>query len=235
MNCKNIEPLLSLYPGSDLEEEQSRLVATHLQSCTECAFAADEYARVGQLLQVYEPPVFSDESYAGIREQVLNDIERESHVRVWPGIFSQLFLVLVQPRMRWITAALILAISVTALYFSRNPSPQLPNPPHVAVRMVEPNQVGSGTDVRSAATKSAGSSSFPNQGPVRTAIKHRPISRKREARVDVARRFVDRSQPSSAAAPLRLEMQTSDRNIRIIWLSGVERPGALGTNGSKAI
>ena len=134
MNCKNVEPLLSLYVGRDLEEEESRLVAAHLHSCTACSHAADEYAGARQLLQGYEAPLFSDEIYAGIRGQVLNEIERESHARVWPGILSQLFLPLVQPRLKWITAAVLLAISVTALYLSRKSPRQLPNDQPVAVR-----------------------------------------------------------------------------------------------------
>ena len=225
MNCKNVEPLLSLYVGCDLEEEQSRLVAAHLQSCRKCSLAADEYAGARQLLQGYEPPVFSDEIYAGIRTQVLNKIERESLARVWPGIFSQLFLTLVQPRMRWITAAVLLAISVTALYLSRKPSRQLPNDQPVAVRSGIRNE-------------SAGSSSFSNKAQVRLATTSRPIIRKRKANVNVVvgnrSRKLDKTQPSPASAPLRVEMQTSNRNIRIIWLSG-PRPGAVGTDGSKGI
>ena len=258
MNCKNVEPLLSLYVGRDLEEEHSRLVAAHLQSCTECTRAADEYAGASQLLQGYETPFFSDGFYAGIREQVLNEIERESHAPVWPGIFSQLFVVLVQPRMRWITAALLLAISVTALYFSRKASRQLASDQQVAVRTAELNQARSAAAARSeSSNKSAGSSSFSNKGQVRVATTRRPITGKREAnagvvatnrsreldkttKVDsstndrVVQRVVGVSQPSSAPAPLRVEMQTSDRNIRIIWLSG-QRSGAGGTDGSKGI
>lgn len=230
MNCKNVEPLLSLYVGRDLEEEQSRLVAAHLQCCTECALAADEYARAGQLLQGYEPPFFSDEIYAGIREQVLNEIERESHTRVWPGFFSRLSLGLVQPRMRWITAALLLAISVTALYLSRNPSRQLPNEQQVAVRTGEPNRAGTGADVRSEnINESPGSSSFSNKGKVRRATTSRPIAGKRRANAGV-----DVTKPSPAPAPLRVEMQTNDRNIRIIWLSG-QRPGAGPKDASKGV
>ena len=256
MNCKNIEPLLSLYVGRDLEEDQSRLVAAHLQSCTKCTLVADEYAGDRQLLQGYEPPLFSDEIYAGIREQVLNEIERESHAHVRPGIFSQLVLALVQPRMRWVTAALLLAISVTALYLSRNPLRQLPNDKQVAVPTREPKQADSRT--RSEKSKaSAGSSSFLNKGQVPMTITRGPITRKRGAnpgvvatnrsrefdkttKVDsstndrVVPRVVGVSQPSSAPAPLRVEMQTSDRNIRIIWLSG-QRPSAVGRDGSKGI
>lgn len=258
MNCKNVEPLLSLYVGRDLEEECSRLVAAHLQSCTECTLAADEYAGANQLLQGYEPPFFSDEIYADIRGQVLNEIERESHAPVRPGIFSQFCLALVQPRMRWITAALLLAISVTALYLSRNRSHQLPNDQQIAVRTEEPNQAGRGADVLSEnSNESAGSSSLSNKGRDRMATTRRPVTGKRKASAGVVatnrslqlekttkadastndrvvQSEVDVSQPSSAPAPLRVEMQTSDRNIRIIWLYS-QRPRAGGSDGSKGM
>jgi hypothetical protein len=235
MNCKNVEPLLSLYAGRDLEEEHARLVAAHLQSCTKCTLVADEYAGTSQLLQGYEPPFFSDEIYAGIREQVLNKIESHAHVK--PGIFSQLFLGLVQPRIGWVTAALLLATSVTALYLSRNHLRQLPNDRQVAVQTNEPNQA----DVRSEDSNvSAGYSSFSTKGQRRMASARGRITRKREANPRVVatnrvvQHVVDVSQPSSAPAPLRVEMQTSDRNIRIIWLSG-QRPSAGGRDGSKGI
>lgn len=258
MNCKNVEPLLSLYVGRDLEEEHSRLVAAHLESCTKCALAAEEYAGAGQLLQRYKPPFFSDEIYTGIREQVLNKIERESYAPVRPRIFSQLFLALVQPRARWVTAAILLAISVAALYLSRNPLRQLPNDQQVAVPTRESNQAGSRAGVRAEnSNASARSSSFSNNGQAGIATTLGPITRKRKAsprvvatsrsreldkstKVDsstndrVVQRVVGVSQPSSAPAPLRVEMQTSDRNIRIIWLSG-QRPSAGGRDGSKGI
>ena len=243
--CKKVEPLLPLYAGRDLDEEHSRLVAAHLQSCTECTLAADEYARAGQLLQRYESPFFSDEIYGDIREQVLNEIERKSRATVSRAVFSQLFLALVQPRMRWLTAALLLALSITALYLSRKPSRQVTNNQQVAVRMGE-----------SDTNQSAGSSSLANKGQGEMAARRRPITGKRKANAGVVatRRSrelekttkvhssttdrvvqrVDGLQPSSAPATLRVEMQTSDRNIRIIWLSG-PRPGAGGSNGSKGI
>jgi hypothetical protein len=257
MNCKTIEPFLSLYVGRDLEEDHSRLVAAHLQSCSTCTLAADEYARASQLLKGYEPPLFSDEIYAGIREQVLNKIERESHALVRrPGIFSQLFLASVQPRMRWVTAALLLAISVTALYFSR--ADHLNKPQIAQMRTDYPSSISG--DLRPYVDKVStfvGSSSFSNKGQVRITTTRGPITRKRKAnpgvvatnrsreldkttKVDsstndrVVQPVVDVSQPSSAPAPLRVEMQTSDRNIRIIWLSG-QRPGAGGRDGSKGI
>jgi anti-sigma factor RsiW len=225
MNCKDVNPLLPLYVGGDLEQEHSRLVAAHLQACTECALTADEYAGASQLLQGYEPPFISDEIYTGIREQVLNEIKRESHAPARPGIFSQMLLAVVQPRMRWITAALLLAISVTALYLIRKPARQLRNDQQVAIR----SEI---TD------ESAGSSSFSNQGQVRTGAERRPATRKRKTKAGVVAvnrsRQLNKTQPSSDPAPLRVEMQTTNRNIRIIWLSA-PRPGAGGSEGSKGI
>ena len=224
MNCKNVEPLLPLHVGGDLEEEQSRLVAAHLQSCTECTLVADEYAGTNQLLRRYEPPLFSDEVYSGIRKQVLSEINRESHAPASRRIFSQLFLALVQPRMRWVTAALLLAISATALYLNRKPARQLPNDRQVAVR--------------SESSNAGASSSFSNKGQARRITKRRPGTGRRKANAGVVTinrsRRLDKTQPSSIPAPLRVEMQTSDRNIRIIWLSG-PRPDSGGTDGSKGI
>jgi anti-sigma factor RsiW len=232
MKCKNVEPLLSLYVGGDLEDEDSQLVAAHLQSCTQCSLTADEYASTSQLLQQYEPPRFSDEVYAGIREDVLNEINRETHAPMWPGVFPQLFAALTPLRMRWITAALLLAISVIALYFSRRLSRQLPNDQQIVVLTRDPNQA-----VRSGSRNESGAE-------VHIAKTHRRITRKREANAGIVAtnlsRELDRTtkvdpQPSSSApAPMRVEIQTSDRNIRIIWLSG-QRPVAGGSDGSKGL
>lgn len=95
MNCEHVDQLLPLYIGGDLEEERASLVAAHLQSCTECACAADEYAGANQLLQRYEPPFFSDGVYAGIRRRVFEEIERKSQAPVWSSDVLQLFAPLV--------------------------------------------------------------------------------------------------------------------------------------------
>jgi len=239
MNCKNVEPLLSLYVGRDLEEERSRLVAAHLQCCTECTLAADEYAQASRLLQGYEPPFFCDETYAEIRGQVLREIESEFHIPVSSRIFSQFHLALVQPRTRWITAALLLAISLTALYLNRNHSYQLSNDKQVAVRTRLPNQAGSETDTRAENSNEATSTrSLSNNEQDRGATPRRPIIGKRIANAGVVAanrsRQLDKPHPASAHAPLRVEIQTSDPNIRIIWLSG-QRPRAGGNDGSKGI
>ena len=226
MNCVHVEQLLPLYIGSDLEDERSTLVTNHLRSCERCAQAANEYAQAKQLLQQLEAPSFGDAVYVGIRRQVVNEIEGRSHAPAW----SQFFASLAPARVRWITAALVLAMSVTALYFITKRSNQIP--PHVTVADGSTRvERGANTLVAPIHNKSA------NDGPVR----RRPRQRQK-ANVSVARReilpsrtapanalalpnnslaqpFVGAAEPASASAPLRVEIQISDRNIRIIWLT----------------
>ena len=237
MNCEYVEQLLPLYSGRDLEEERSMLVADHLQACERCAQVANEYAQVNQLLQRFEAPAFGDAVYAGIRRQVLNEIERKSHT-----VVSQFFASLVPLRMRWVTAALMLVMSVTAVYFISKRSSQAPSDVIVA----------------DGSRKSSDSvAPAPVAAKDDKAVKAGPISRRSRQREKVLvtdrRMFaskaaltkglsspsnrlvepgVDLSQPSSASAPLRVEIQTSDRNIRIIWLSS---PQGSATETSKGI
>ena len=255
MNCKHVEPLLPLYIGDDLGEETSQSVAAHLESCTDCARAADDYSATNHLLQRYEPPFFSDEIYADIRGQVLNEIERKS-APLWANVFPQFFLTISPNTMRWITAAVLLAISVTALYLSRNRAPQVSDDQQVAgaTQEAQPNQPDKGANVRSQDNNgSEASVLISKKGTEHTSPRDvSVIGRKKENAGGVAinrsrhwekitkvdprsnDRAVQRdvvTRPSSAPGPLRVEMQTRDRNIRIIWLYSEQgKPGAHETS-----
>jgi Putative zinc-finger len=259
MNCEHVDQLLPLYVGGDLEEERSSLVAAHVQSCTECARAADEYDGANRLLQRYEPPFVSDGVYAGIRRRVVDEIERKSQAPVWSSDILQIFAPSVQSRMRWITAALLLAMSVTALYLIANRSNELADEQQVAdgPRTGEgnaaDNRAGSGSE-NGPSLSSKGSDSLAS---TRSAFARKKVvnaghrsGQPAKAIVHIAHRGtvartplvspnkrlvhsdVDVSQPSSR--PLRVEMQTSDPNIRIIWLSS-QRPEGRAKETSKGI
>lgn len=259
MNCEHVDQLLPLYVGGDLEEERSSLVAAHLQSCTECTCAADEYAVANQLLQRYEPPFFSDGVYAGIRKRVFEEIERKSQAPVWSSDVLQLFAPLVQSRMRWITVALLLAMSVTVFYFIADSTNQRAH--NQAVADSDRTGEGNAADNRGG-SGSENKTSLSRKGSNTVASKRGSSTRKKvvnagnrsgqleKALVQIAPREtvatttlvspnkrlvhpdVDVSQPSSM--PLRVEMQTSDPNIRIIWLSS-QRPEGRAKETSKGI
>lgn len=234
MNCEYVEQLLPLYIGGDLEEDRSRLVSAHLETCTQCALSADEYAGANQLLQRFEPPFFSDAVYAGIRRQVLNEIERKSQAPALRGFVSQFFAPLLQPRVVWIAATLLLVISVAAFYFIANRSNQLPNGQQIAGgnRAGEPNAGAGPNAIRPESNQPIASSSpssklSDNLRPAPASVTGKRVvvagNRSRQREKIIVDRLVQPdvrvSQTSSTPRPLRVEIQTSNRNIRIIWLS----------------
>lgn len=241
MNCKQVQELLPLYVGRDLEENCAHLVTAHVQSCAECAGSADEYRETRQLLQQFAPPPFSDAVYAGIRQRVLREIEREATA---PGL-SRLLESLFRPRVRWAVAtALLLALSGFAFYFIANRTNDRRDRQQVA---------DSGRTVDRPTPPSSRESDGPrlvstvqNPGPVQRLAggTHQSQRRKgiggapdRSATVNSAdtqsmsaQTLPDRnnrSEPDAVSArdsaisekTLRVEMQTEDPNIRIIWFT----------------
>ena len=234
MNCDYVDELLPLYTGGDLDEDRSRLLATHLQSCARCARAADEYAEVKELWQEFEPPQFSEAVYSSVRRQVLNEIKQTSQARGWTSVFSGFFAPLLQPRALWVTATLLLVTLLAASYFIVYRSGQSPN------HQVSTDRGGSAPDERdknavAPRENSAGISSPPlvkppGSRPLKSGIRlrhprpailaaTRPSDSAPVLPVPAIDTAGDVTGSSSASAPLRVEIHTSDRNIRIIWLS----------------
>ena len=249
MNCKDIQELLPLYVGHDLPAKRASLVATHVQSCVECADLEGEYRESRQLPQFFAPPVFSEGVYDGIRDRVLRHIEEESSVAAAPQLFSGLF----RPRLSWACAAALLLIVGFAFYFSVN-------------RQEDRRLATNGTpginqsEVGSNGSKLAAIPPLPDQTPAppdeiisrntgphkANSVAHRPQQTRTvvasdnrgnsvtvyppHAGVLTAEASANNRNPikpetipagdsTSAEKTIRVEMQTKDRNIRIIWFS----------------
>src|SRR5262249_47622600 len=117
MNCKQVEGLLPLYAGHDLDEKRERLIADHLPSCAACAHAAEEYQQTRLLLHEFAPPTFNDDLYAVVRQNVRRRLETESR----PPSVRQLIAGWLQPRWAWAPAALLIAVSVFGVYLLVRP------------------------------------------------------------------------------------------------------------------
>jgi len=255
MKCEHVAQLLPLHAGHDLDEKRTCLVAAHLQSCTQCFRAANEYARANQLLQRFEAPFFGDEIYAGIRRQVLSEIERQSQTPSWSRAVAQFLAPLVQSPVSWTTAALLVAIAVVAFYFNIHRWTRLPYNQQAAngTRTAAGNRANFQLESKhSSATSSSGSLAPARAGSTgKKVVNAGHRSTKRKEAVAIARHGpltprtvatkpsvlreghlvqsnIDTS-PSSAFAPLRVEIQTRDSNIRIIWLGSQHRIGAKET------
>jgi anti-sigma factor RsiW len=243
MNCKLVQELLPLHVGHDFEEKRAVLVTAHLQSCAECAGLADEYRETRQLLQQFAPPQFNEAVYTGIRDRVLGEIEREATT---PGL-SRLLERLFPPRLRWaVAAALLLLVGVFAFYFINNRAndrQQVADTRHTVARpassSVKQSQgpLSAGTERNpGAGTMIAGSvdptrQSQRRKSPGVAAERPRPMALNRPDTPSMsAQTLPDRGNlgepeaaslrdPATSGKSLRVEMQTKDPNIRIIWFA----------------
>ncbi len=245
MNCDYVEQLLPLYVGGDLEERSSRLISAHLQRCPQCASAADEYAGANQLLRQFGSPVFPEEVYASIRMRVLNEIERESHSSTWPNAIWRFFTPLAPLRLRMVTAGLVLVMLGTVFYFFANRSNQPPDNREVvnsapgntnqqdSLAGVQLENLNAGIpSTRSGGaqhgvrrtTAGASDKKVINAGPGMQGSRRREkvgFAQRGEFTRSTSGTITDVavSERPTTVAPLRVEMQTADPNIRIIWLS----------------
>jgi hypothetical protein len=260
MHCKHIQELLPLYVGRDLEKKLAKLVKAHVQSCAECARLAEEYGEAQQLLQLFEPPPFSEAVYAGIRQRVLREIGRESTAPTLPQLVASLF----RPRIRWAgAAALLLAVSVVAFYFianRRNDRQQVADsgrtvdqtrsderpsaPSQDDESAVSPSPSGkqsdgpppastgrnTGADTTIAGSVNRTGQSQRRKSPGASANRARSVAVNTPDRWMTGGAFPESSNlaepdavpardPATSAKTLRVEMQTKDPNIRIIWIS----------------
>ena len=230
MNCKQVEELLPLYAGRDLEEKRATLVTEHLQTCAACAYVADEYRESVQLTEQFAAPVFSEAVYAGMRQHVLREIEAEAMATPWSQSFTSLF----RPRLTWaIASVLLIVVSMFAIYFivnRRNDERQLADE--------RPVKVEPGTKDRNERESLPPSEKRDEKKPRLAGV---PQAQRKRFRDALAERMstIDAKSPDTLSTAnnnnlpeptlfpprdstaldktMRVEIQTKDPKIRIIW------------------
>ena len=225
MNCKQTEELLPLYAGRDLEAERATLVTEHLQTCAACARVANEYRESVLLTEQFAPPVFSEAVYAGIRQRVQREIATEARAPAWSQTIASLF----GSRLTWaIASMLLIVVSLFAIYFMMNRGnvePQLANQP--------PANVQPGTNERSKSgppdsSVPAGVNTGGDKQPLARGHQLQRRKRSRDTLADRVNTVAAKSpEATSTSKTLRLEIQTKDPKIRIIWFVEPETKPAI--------
>ena len=239
MNCKQIEKLLPLYVGHDLDAQSERLVTAHVESCSACSIAAGEYRQTRELLQEFALPVFSEDVYAGIRQDVWRQIESESRTRSWWEDMFALF----HPRLATAVAtAVLIAVSAFGIYFIANRLSR-PNQTAGTVPFVNPKaenkEEPSGSPKEKTSVLPVTSNETPGarlavRRPTRQRI-HRNVIPESQDSLALANSSpsptvytpidpdnsarTDESTDNDSKNTLRMEIQTKNPNIRIIWFS----------------
>lgn len=236
MNCNQVESLLPLYAGHDLDARTAGRISMHLQSCAACTDAAAEYRDTRQLLEDFAPPEFSEGTFAGMRQVVWRQIETESTTPSFSGLIGAWF----RPRLGWaVVTAVLLVVFALGIYFMsdrrRDQQPVAVNPQKMDAGNGQPKQ--SALPAFSlAASRGNNSQHLSDQRPPQKRMQRTEVrDRDRTNSVAMIAASAPEAQPttsppndsiSSGAAvngdtqkTLRMEIQTKNPNIRIIWLA----------------
>ena len=252
MECSKVEKLLSLYVASDLEDDLLSAVSLHLRSCHPCSRLADEYRESQGWLRSYAPPDFDRTFYDGVRSAVLEEINRSAAAPVFPWQFPfqslRRRLTLAAP------VVLLLAASVLAIYTALDRvnldathnrlTAVGTRGPEKPVEIEDKSAPRSGNkSTRTPLLAASPSRRTPRISAARKMPKCAALST--EAGTEIVRALPSpAAQPSVASTEqrvseetiastagtttdqetTRIEIQTSDPNIRIIWfaLKGTE-------------
>ena len=227
-NCKTMARVISLYVAGDLVGPPERKAAAHLAACEYCRRIAGEFSDSNRmLLESSALPKFGSEFYAGIRSAVLGEIKHQRMSKRSP--FGG----------RWIYATSI-AVAIIAggiLLQHYRTAPKTPD--DLAFNAGQPAPGGSKAVDPSPSPRL---SKLPAQTPHRRSSVRNADAQitERVARVNASETMpsIDRlgrsvlesgsvpgtatSSPSrlgSTPEVSRIEIRTSDPNIRIIWLA----------------
>jgi hypothetical protein len=243
LNCKRTARMISLYVAGDLVGAPEREVAAHLAACEACCRLAEGFSESSSLLtQAWAPPEFGAEFYSGIRQAVLGEIANDQ-ILSKPSLF--------RPRWLYATAfaAIVIVSGVMLQHFvgARRVVPQdLARAPQVTVQ-----PTSGSTEVPSPRKNHElpGKLSAPSNKVLAVANPRgsyrqfegmrRPFALVAAQAARDGRVQIEPAMPSSTrVGPIaveassqisRIEIQTADPNIRIIWLSPRESGEPDGT------
>ena len=234
MNCRRIEQLLPLYVEGDLKSSLTTRIASHLEWCGRCNWLADEYKESQSWLRSRDAPVF-DEAFVGdLKRRVLKKVaesgSRASLLSSWISHWNR--------RQVLALAATLLLVGMLTLYFYQS---QARSHSNVVSRVTIPENTIKKEERQASATESAPGAALK---PKRLAVKERhsfktqitgaaiawhnlespPLRTEEVVSQATSIEQVNGSAdvPADSREMLRIEIQTSDPNIRIIWFAPKE-------------
>lgn len=228
MKCEQIEELIPLYVGGDLKPSEADDLRHHLTECAQCRRLHEDFQSSQSWLTTFAKPEFDEASLATLRASVLNEIERQEKRGSWldrllPKWNPRLVLAVS-------TAALVAvtALSVT-VYRNQIAPPKLGNVRVSVVTDGYPLQITPGNQQVSTATikERRVRRSKPSEPALlpEEAFNNGGLSFPLEPPVIVPEQTESETGPPAepedkeAKEMLRIELQTADPNIRIIWLT----------------
>jgi Putative zinc-finger len=238
MNCTHIKRLIPLYVGGDLNTEKVAGVRKHIATCERCRVLVAEFEESQGWLRDFTSPQFDETVFENLRDAVREEIAR---VESRPSLFD--LLTPVWNLRSVIAASLALALLTAGLWVYTNRS-KSPDKPRTVNKGTVPVPKG-GTEQNNGDVIDTDLNRHPRRQ--KSAASHRArrnpappvVNTNGETQLPVLgvialnNRFIgrhlgieERALPSQSDIALdrnedremlRIEMQTADPNIRIIW------------------
>jgi hypothetical protein len=242
MTCAEIEDRVALYAGGELDAESARDVQRHAATCPACQGLLDELREQRETMAEWRDAEPSEDALREMRTGVLAGIARGE---ARPGVLARMGLRPSRPAAWGLTGLAAAALLVFAVWTGVSRSNDVPPATHASARpSLAASQAAVETAGRTVApapaerrAEAGGETSAPSSPAAASAaapvtLRPRPATAKPATAgatiASVSRRDAEDLGASAAisdASPgpvRRIEFQTADPNIRIIWLM----PGA---------
>jgi putative zinc finger protein len=241
MNCRRVEKLIPLYVEGDLEPRSSELIASHLEWCGRCNWLADEFRESQSWLRSSEAPEFDKAFLTDFKRDVLKGVStiRPSFLGSLLGSWTQQWN---RRQVLALGAALTIICGVLVLYLYQTRANSGSTVQELARRPEDPedndkNDTASPPDMIPVTKPAPGANprhrhSSSNHTAARSRVL--PLFSQRSVEPPLfsgASQWSRTNSPDSQTIPgstfdshemLRIEIQTSDPNIRIIWFAPKE-------------
>jgi hypothetical protein len=246
LDCKRASELMPLYAANDLEDARADDVALHLASCDACSRLAGEFAESRRLLvEAFATPEFGAEFYASIRGDVLARVggnrEPFSPASLLAALFARRFIYAASLALVIIACGLALQHfhqatreTTSKIESARNDAHE-PTPiqrldssshapqtqPHTGTRKESATQYdATGTaSRRNAPHRAATDQHDATATMIAPRVDRDAVARAIPSPVNGTQTTVEPASSSVAPEVSRIEIQTADPNIRIIWLA----------------
>ena len=252
MNCRRVEKLIPLYVEGDLASGIADRIASHLDWCGRCNWLADEFRESQSWLRATQPPEFDETFLSSFKADALKLI---AETNAKPSFLASVIHQWSRRQVFALAGAMMIIVAVVVLYvYQASTSGRLQvadttSPPEIEVTLpTEPEPAPHKKPDTGLATGAG--LKVPQRAANRTAVNARrehsvvsPHTIEPPLPVQVSQSAA--SGPGSFEPPLelsgsgddsppmlRIEMQTSDPNIRIIWFSQREpKPVTVNSKG----
>jgi hypothetical protein len=240
MNCRRVEKLIPLYVEGDIESHSRERIASHLEWCGRCNWLADEFRESQNWLRSTQTPELDEAFLDSFKADALKLI---AETNAKPSLLASLIQQWTRRQVFALAGAMMIIVPVVVFYVyqagtserlqvAKTPSTAEPNGTLTPESLPAPDRTHATGLAPGAGLKE------PRRSKYRAIVKARaghpvllPQTIESPLSTQISRSggsgsFEPSVEPSGGSDDLppmlRIEMQTSDPNIRIIWFAPKE-------------